>query len=44
VDGFLHVTSKNNKQNTNKETGGGFAIPAIPAYFEFWLDILQALN
>lgn len=41
---YPRITSKNNKQNTNKETGGGFAIPAIPAYFEFWLDILQALN
>jgi acetyl esterase/lipase len=27
-----------------KKPGGGFAIPAIAAHFEFWLDMLQALN
>ncbi|KAJ5985918.1 hypothetical protein N7499_007793 [Penicillium canescens] len=24
--------------------GGGFAMPAVPAHFEFWLEMLRALN
>jgi acetyl esterase/lipase len=29
---------------TEPNTGGGFAVPAIPAYFDFWLEVIRALN
>ncbi|KAJ6180979.1 hypothetical protein N7519_011440 [Penicillium mononematosum] len=38
------IGNKNAKNVIVYYHGGGFAMPAIPAYFEFWLDILQALN
>ncbi|KAJ5511842.1 Alpha/beta hydrolase fold-3 [Penicillium expansum] len=38
------IGNKNAKNVIVYYHGGGFAMPAIPAYFDFWLEILQALN
>ncbi|CAI7581140.1 unnamed protein product [Penicillium discolor] len=38
------IGNKNAKNVIVYYHGGGFAMPAIPAYFDFWLEMLKALN
>ncbi|KAJ5361316.1 hypothetical protein N7541_002160 [Penicillium brevicompactum] len=40
----LWLGNKNAKKVVVYYHGGGFAMPAIPAYFEFWLEMIRALN
>ncbi|KGO75254.1 Alpha/beta hydrolase fold-3 [Penicillium italicum] len=38
------IGNKNAKNVIVYYHGGGFAMPAMPFYFEFWFEMLQALN
>ncbi|KAF4769758.1 hypothetical protein N7455_006440 [Penicillium solitum] len=38
------IGNKNAKNVIIYYHGGGFAMPAIPAYFDFWIEMLKALN
>jgi acetyl esterase/lipase len=43
TEGFW-LGNKNAKNVVIYFHGGGFALPAVPSHFDFWLDLLQVVN